>query len=113
MNLGKERRRYRRQRTVIQAEYRFLDSQEWLPCTIFEMSLHGVALEGKKSFYTGDRIEMKIPFKNEPFIFKAAISNVAGKKAGGRFTAMSDADRLAVQDILDSQVRRVSHEKRQ
>lgn len=99
-----QKRQQGRLRVAIDAHYRFVGEEEWLVCTLFDISPNGMALGGKKSFYSGDKVEVRFTLEKKTVLAHLEITNLIGKKAGGRVTQMSDADRALVQEVLNREL---------
>lgn len=88
-------------RVNIEATYRYKSQNEWLPCTILDLGVGGLAIKGKMSFYEGDHIEIKFALEGQNVIAIAEITNIAGRKAGGRFTEISEKSETAIHNYLN------------
>lgn len=105
MNLLNQQRRLGRLRAKIAGEYRFADRQNWLPCTVLDISIEGFSLEGKESFYKGDKISVKIPFPDRLIFLNAEVTNLSGKKAGCKIVAANENEFAGIQLILDKSLK--------
>lgn len=101
---AEQKRQQGRLKVSIDGHYRFEGEEEWLACTVFDISSSGMALGGKKSFYAGDKIEVRFNLDKKTILAHLEITNLIGKKAGGKVLKMSDADRAFVQEILNREL---------
>ncbi|GEM_PF-2526894 len=101
---SEQKRQQGRLRVSIDGHYRFEGEEEWLVCTVFDISPSGMALGGKKSFYAGDKIEVRFGLDKKTILAHLEITNLIGKKAGGKVLKMSDGDRAYVQEILNREL---------
>jgi PilZ domain len=95
------KREHGRLKVTVDGHYRFTGDEDWMPCSLIDISTRGIALVGKKSFYVGDKIEVRFGLEKRTVLVELEITNLIGKKAGGKVTGMTDADRTAIQDILN------------
>ncbi len=95
----KQRRQSGRIKLNIAGHYRFTDS-DWQPCQLIDVSVGGLSLEGKFSFYAGDVIEVKFLLDKKPLLCRLHIKNVHGKKAGGIFVDLPQAEQNLIRDYL-------------
>lgn len=98
------KREHGRLKVAVDGQYRFADSDDWMPCSLIDISTRGMALVGKKSFYQGDKIEVRFVLEKRHVHAHVEITNLIGKKAGGRITQMSDADRDLIQETLNREL---------
>ncbi len=101
---SEQKRQQGRLRVSIDGHYRFEGHEEWLACTVFDISPSGMALGGKKSFYAGDKIEVRFSLDKKTILAHLEITNLIGKKAGGKVLKMNEADRAFVQEILNREL---------
>jgi hypothetical protein len=98
----KQKRNTARLRIGKPAEFRFAGEQRWSVCTLNDVSIGGVSLEGNMSFYVGDKIDLRFTLDGRTLIAKLEITNIAGKKAGGRFESLMDSDLEFIREYLNS-----------
>jgi hypothetical protein len=103
-NKSEQKRQQGRLRVAIDGQYRFAGDQDWLHCTVFDLSPSGMALGGKQSFYAGDKIEVRFVLEKRAVVAELEVTNLTGKKAGGKILKMSDDDRGYVQEILNREL---------
>lgn len=96
----KQKRNTARLRLDKPAEYRFAGEQKWASCIINDLSTGGVALEGTMSFYIGDKIDLRFGIDGRTIIAKLEITNITGKKAGGKFSSLMDSDKDFIHEYL-------------
>lgn len=101
---GEQKRQQGRLRVAIEGQYRFTGDEDWLHCTLIDISGSGMALSGKKSFYTGDKIEVRFVLEKRTILVHLEITNLIGRKAGGRVTRMDEEDRLLIQEVINQQL---------
>ena len=100
-----QKRQQGRLKVAVDAQYRFHDKkEEWLPCNLIDISVTGMALNGKKSFYVGDKIEIRFHLEKRAILIDLEITHLIGRKAGGKVTRMDDADRIAIQEVLNREL---------
>lgn len=98
------KREHGRLKVAVDGQYRFVDSQDWMPCSLIDISTRGLALSGKQSFYAGDKIEVRFVLEKRHVHAQVEITNLIGKKAGGRITQISDADKDMIQETLNREL---------
>lgn len=103
-NKSEQKRQQGRLRVAIDGQYRFAGEPEWQNCTIFDLSPSGMALGGKQSFYAGDKIEVRFVLEKHSVSAELEVTNLIGKKAGGKILKMADGDRAHVQAILNREL---------
>lgn len=101
---GDQKRQQGRLRVAIDGQYRFTGDEDWLACTLIDISGSGMALSGKKSFYEGDKIEVRFTLEKRAIHIHLEITNLIGRKAGGRVTKIEDEDRLLIQEVINQQL---------
>lgn len=99
-----QKRQQGRLKVAMDGQYRFEGTDDWSTCTLFDISPNGIALGGKQSFYEGDKIEVQFVLEKRTVVVHLVITNLTGRKAGGKVTQISDADRLFVQEIFNREV---------
>jgi hypothetical protein len=98
------KREHGRLRVAVDGQYRFEGEEDWMPCSLVDISTRGMALVGKKSFYEGDKIEIRFVIEKRHVHAHVEITNLSGKKAGGRIIQMSDSDRDLIQQTLNREL---------
>jgi len=63
-----------------------------------------MALEGKKSFYVGDKLTVQFVLEKKTIEVALEITNLIGRKAGGRVTKIEEADRNTIQEVLNREI---------
>ncbi|MBS0618139.1 MAG: PilZ domain-containing protein [Spirochaetes bacterium] len=95
-----QKRKQGRLRVALTGRYRFSEHDDWLACSVIDVSSSGIALSGEKSFFVGDKIEVVFTLAKQTITMHVEITNLIGRKAGGRVTQISDADREHIQETL-------------
>lgn len=95
------KREYGRLKVALEGQYRFQGDEDWMSCSLIDVSARGMALVGKKSFYVGDKIEVNFALEKKTIFVRLEITNLIGKKAGGKIVHISDADRNSIQETLN------------
>lgn len=103
-NKSEQKRQQGRLKVAIDGHYRFAGDADWQACTVFDISPSGMALGGKQSFYVGDKIEVRFGLEKRTVLAHLVITNLIGKKAGGKVEQMNDADKAFVQEILNREL---------
>ena len=99
-----QKRQQGRLKVTLEGHYRFNGDEDWLPCSVYDISAAGIALGGKKSFYVGDQIEVRFALEKRTVMMKVQITNLIGRKAGGRITEIENSDKDLIQEILNKQL---------
>jgi len=99
-----QKRQQGRLKVAVNGHYRFHNEEEWMPCSLIDISVTGIALNGKKSFYVGDKIEIRFYLEKRTILVDLEITNLIGKKAGGKVIRIDDADRKAIQEMLNREL---------
>lgn len=99
-----QKRQHGRLKVAVDGHYRFAGEEEWLGCTLIDISAKGMALGGKKSFYIGDKIEVRFMLDKKTIMVHVEITNLIGRKAGGKVTKITDADRDLIQETLNREL---------
>ncbi|MBV6492631.1 MAG: hypothetical protein LDLANPLL_00627 [Turneriella sp.] len=90
-----------RLKVMLDGQYRFIGETEWSPCGLVNLSTRGLALVGKQSFYEGDKIEVRFSIEKRSIQVTVEITNLFGKKAGGKILEIADKDRSIIQEVLN------------
>lgn len=101
---SEQKRQQGRLRVAIDGQYRFTGDEDWLHCTLIDLSASGMALSGKKSFYAGDKIEVRFTLEKRSVYVHVEITNLIGRKAGGKVTKIEDEDRVLIQEVINQQL---------
>lgn len=101
---SEQKRQQGRLKLVLDGQYRYVDNEDWLPCSLYDISPNGVALGGKESFYIGDKIELRFVLDKRTVIAQVEITNLIGRKAGGRITKMAAADTAFLQELFNREM---------
>lgn len=86
-----------------EGQYR-MPKSDWMNCELIDISTTGLALEGKQSFYIGDIIEIKFSLDKRLVVARLEITNLTGRKAGGKFMNLSEEDRSVIQELIHQNV---------
>ncbi|MEI8096161.1 MAG: PilZ domain-containing protein [Spirochaetales bacterium] len=60
-------------------------SNEWFPCTFYDLSNHGAGLKINQFFLPGDAIALKFGLNSDQQVVRATVANVNGTRIGTRF----------------------------
>ncbi|MBL8035037.1 MAG: PilZ domain-containing protein [Leptospiraceae bacterium] len=101
---SEQKRQQGRLKVTIDGHYRFEGDEDWLQCTIFDISANGIALGGKKSFYSGDKIEVRFGIEKKTVVMHVEITNLIGRKAGGKIVKIDNAEKDIIQEVLNRQL---------
>lgn len=102
--IREQKRHEGRLRVAVTGEYRFLDKDEWTVCRLVDISADGMALDGKTSFYAGDKLEVRFPLEKRMIVLTLEITHLLGKKAGGRIIKIDETDRNIIQEVLNREL---------
>lgn len=103
-NTRDHKREHGRLKVAVDGQYRFEGEEDWLPCSLIDVSARGMALVGKKSFYVGDKIEVNFVLDKKTVFVRLEITNLIGKKAGGKIVHITDTDRHLIQETLNREL---------
>ena len=98
--LDQQKRQSARLRMQLKGSCRILERDQWIECTILDVSTGGLYLEGAHSFYKGDKLEVKFYLEKRPVFCQVSITNIQGRKAGGNFIKISDDDINYIRNLL-------------
>lgn len=101
MQPDKQKRDNARVKVNIEGEYAFESDNKFMNCQLRDIGTGGVALEGKFSFYEGDRLQLRFSLDQRPMKALIEITNVSGRKAGGRFISLTDEQYSMIQSYLN------------
>lgn len=103
--MAREQKRHEgRLRLTIRGEYCFTGTDNWTPCRLNDLSADGMSLDGKTSFYAGDRLDVRFLLDRRMVFVTLEITHLIGKKAGGRIVKIDEADRRMIQEILNREL---------
>jgi len=103
--MAREQKRHEgRLRVSTAGDYRFVGTDDWTPCRLNDLSADGMSLDGKTSFYVGDRLDVRFKLENRMVLVTLEITHLIGRKAGGRIIKIDDADRRMIQEILNREL---------
>lgn len=100
MSPEKQKRESARIRVEMKGKYRFVGYKDWMECSIYDVSIGGVRLEGKTSFYIGDELELNFSIDNYPIKGVVTVTNISGKKAGSHFIEITPDGKDTIQNFL-------------
>lgn len=101
---SEQKRQQGRLKLILDGQYRYEGQENWLPCALYDISPNGVALGGKESFYLGDKIEIRFVLEKRTISAKVEITNLIGRKAGGRFVQMAEPDTNFLQEVFNREM---------
>lgn len=101
---SEQKRKQGRLRSELDGKYRLDGEKTWLDCTVIDISADGMALEGKKSFYVADKLTVQFVMDKRAIEVSLEITNLIGRKAGGKVTRINEADRMTIQEILNREI---------
>ncbi len=96
----KQKRESARIRVQLKGQYRFVGYKDWMECSIYDVGIGGIRLEGKTSFYIGDELDVGFMLDNITIKASLIVTNIAGKKAGSRFIDIDKDSKDAIQKFL-------------
>lgn len=96
----KQKRESARIKVLLKGQYKFVGYQDWMECNIYDVGIGGVRIEGKTSFYIGDELDLNFAIDNFPIKGVLTVTNISGKKAGGRFIEITSEGRATIQNFL-------------
>lgn len=103
--MPREQKRHEgRLRVAVPGEYCFVGKDDWTPCRLNDLSADGMSLDGKTSFYAGDKLEVRFPLENRMILVTLEVTHLIGKKAGGRIIKIDDSDRRMIQEVLNREL---------
>lgn len=77
-----------RSRLDLEVYYHY--SSDWFPCILKDLSVTGAGLKMGATFLNGDKIRLKIVFRNQERVVEAVIVNANGTRFGVRFVEHPD-----------------------
>jgi hypothetical protein len=103
--MDREQKRHEgRLRVTLAGEYCFVGKEDWAPCWLNDLSADGLSLDGKISFYVGDKLRVRFVLDKRMILVKLEITHIHGKKAGGRITEIEEPDRRLIQEVLNREL---------
>ncbi len=80
--------------------YKLKGATDWLQCEIIDIGTGGIQLRGKFSFYEGDVVDSKFFIEDKVILCQIEITNISGRKAGGKYTAIEEKDLDVIQNYI-------------
>jgi len=103
--MPREQKRHEgRLRVNAPGEYCFVGKDDWAPCRLNDLSANGLSLDGKTSFYIGDKLEVRFMLEKRMIHLALEVTHLIGKKAGGRITRIEEADRQLIQEVINREL---------
>ncbi len=103
--MPREQKRHEgRLRVAVPGEYCFTGNDDWAPCRLNDLSAGGISLEGKTSFYRGDKLDVRFVLEKRMVLLTLEVTHLIGKKAGGRIIKIDDSDRRMIQEVLNREL---------
>ncbi|HRP70278.1 MAG TPA: PilZ domain-containing protein, partial [Turneriella sp.] len=93
---SEQKRQQGRLKVIVNGQYRFKNDGDWMACQVFDISAGGIAIGGKESFYAGDVIELRFSVENYTLFMTIEITNLTGRKAGGKIIDIGNEDKKAL-----------------
>ena len=98
----KQRRQSARLKTQSQGLFKMKNSTTWENCTVLDVGIGGLYIQGAHSFYIGDKVDVKFALQDKYLTLEIEIKNVQGKKAGGSFINVPEKTLNYIRDVLHS-----------
>ena len=98
----KQRRQSARLKTQSQGLFKMKNSTSWEQCTILDVGIGGLYIQGSHSFYVGDKVDVKFSLQDKFLTLEIVITNVQGKKAGGSFANVPENTVNYIREVLHS-----------
>ena len=76
-------RRSERSKVGIAGFYHY--SSQWVPCTLYDLSLEGAGLKINQSLVKGDSLKLKFGLGDDKKVVQATVANVDGTRVGVMF----------------------------
>ena len=101
---SQQKRGTARMAVTIQGNYKLKGTKDWLPCEIIDVGTGGLQIRGQFSFYAGDEVDVKFFLEEKVMISQIEITNISGRKAGGKYLAINDSDANIIQEFIHKSI---------
>lgn len=96
----KQKREDGRLKVELFGRYRLENLEEWKACTIYNISSGGVLIEGKESFYNGDKLELRMQLESFELEVNLIVTNINGRKAGCIFADIDPKKKAIIRNYV-------------